>query len=55
MTFSKKSSLATLLLSAAGVAAHGHVDWLIANGVAYRGYDAPSMSKCSPLFAELLV
>lgn len=45
MTFSMKSSLTTLLLSAAGVAAHGHVDWLIANGVAYRGYDAPSMSK----------
>ncbi|KAM6536412.1 hypothetical protein FALCPG4_002420 [Fusarium falciforme] len=44
MTFFKISSLLALAYSAAKVAAHGHVDWLITNGVAFRGYDAPAMS-----------
>lgn len=44
MTFFKSSSLLALAYSAAKVAAHGHVDWLITNGVAFRGYDAPAMS-----------
>lgn len=47
MATAKILSVITLLLSAANVAAHGHVDWLITNGVAYRGYDAPSMSLVS--------
>ncbi|KAK7424130.1 hypothetical protein QQZ08_008736 [Neonectria magnoliae] len=37
--------ISSLLLSASlisNAAAHGHVDWLITNGVAYRGYDAPA-------------
>lgn len=38
------SCIITALASAAGVAAHGHVDWLIADGVAYRGYDSPAFS-----------
>lgn len=29
------------------IAAHGHVDWIITNGVAYRGYDAPAFSWVS--------
>ncbi|KAM0550585.1 hypothetical protein ACHAPJ_008843 [Fusarium lateritium] len=40
----KTSSLLALASAAAQVAAHGHVDWLITNGVAYRGYDAPAFS-----------
>ncbi|CAM1502344.1 Fc.00g043280.m01.CDS01 [Cosmosporella sp. VM-42] len=44
MTHIKLSSLLTIAASAVDVAAHGHVDWLIANGVAFRGYDAPSFS-----------
>ncbi|KAF5018064.1 hypothetical protein F66182_9963 [Fusarium sp. NRRL 66182] len=40
----KTSSLLALASSAAHVVAHGHVDWLITNGVAFRGYDAPAMS-----------
>ncbi|KAF4960227.1 hypothetical protein FSARC_10540, partial [Fusarium sarcochroum] len=32
----KTSSLLALASSAAQVAAHGHVDWLITNGVAFR-------------------
>ncbi|KAF4974804.1 hypothetical protein FZEAL_8328 [Fusarium zealandicum] len=44
MSSFKTSSLLALASYAAQVTAHGHVDWLIANGVAYRGYDAPSMS-----------
>ncbi|KAF5004144.1 hypothetical protein FDECE_9358 [Fusarium decemcellulare] len=44
MSFLKASSLFALATSVAHVAAHGHVDWLITNGVAFRGYDAPSMS-----------
>ncbi|KAM5341734.1 hypothetical protein ACJ41O_014765 [Fusarium nematophilum] len=38
-----KTSLLALA-SASRIAAHGHVDWLITNGVAFRGYDAPAMS-----------
>ncbi|SPJ86744.1 probable endoglucanase IV [Fusarium torulosum] len=38
-----KSSLLTLA-SVAQVFGHGHVDWLITNGVAFRGYSAPEMS-----------
>ncbi|KAF7549075.1 hypothetical protein G7046_g8458 [Stylonectria norvegica] len=44
MAHSKNTSLLLIVASAISVAAHGHVDWLITNGVAYRGYDAPSMS-----------
>ena len=29
------------------IAAHGHVDWIITDGVAYRGYDAPAFSWVS--------
>ncbi|KAI9170903.1 Polysaccharide monooxygenase Cel61a [Paramyrothecium foliicola] len=40
-----KITLSTVAAAAAvfatGVAAHGHVDWVIINGVAYRGYDSP--------------
>lgn len=28
----------------AKIAAHGHVDWIITDGVAYRGYDAPAFN-----------
>ncbi|KAL6410600.1 endoglucanase [Ilyonectria robusta] len=44
MAIIKISSLVTIVASVANVAAHGHVDWLITNGVAYRGYDAPAFS-----------
>ncbi|KAF7555288.1 hypothetical protein G7Z17_g2271 [Cylindrodendrum hubeiense] len=44
MATTKISSLVSLLAYAANVAAHGHVDWLVTNGVAYRGYDAPAFS-----------
>lgn len=40
----KTSSLLAFATSAAQVAAHGHVDWLVTNGVAFRGYSAPEMS-----------
>ncbi|KAG4256486.1 endoglucanase [Fusarium proliferatum] len=40
----KTSSLLAIATSAAQVAAHGHVDWLVTNGVAFRGYSAPEMS-----------
>ncbi|KAF5975954.1 nitrate reductase (NADH) [Fusarium coicis] len=40
----KKSSLLAFATSAVQVAAHGHVDWLVTNGVAFRGYSAPEMS-----------
>ncbi|PNP82661.1 hypothetical protein FNYG_03892 [Fusarium nygamai] len=40
----KTSSLVAFATSAAQVAAHGHVDWLVTNGVAFRGYSAPEMS-----------
>ncbi|KAM0236943.1 hypothetical protein ACHAP5_009229 [Fusarium lateritium] len=40
---SLKSSLLTLA-AASQVIAHGHVDWLVVNGVAFRGYSAPEMS-----------
>ncbi|KAF4456770.1 putative endoglucanase IV [Fusarium austroafricanum] len=33
-----------LLTFVASASAHGHVDWLITDGVAYRGYSAPEMS-----------
>ncbi|WZH46568.1 nitrate reductase NADH [Fusarium acuminatum] len=38
-----KSSLVTFA-SVVQVVAHGHVDWLHTNGVAFRGYSAPEMS-----------
>ncbi|KAH7139798.1 glycosyl hydrolase family 61-domain-containing protein [Dactylonectria estremocensis] len=44
MTMRRIPSILVLAASAVNVAAHGHVDWLIANGVAYRGYDAPAFS-----------
>ncbi|KAF6823384.1 glycosyl hydrolase family 61 [Colletotrichum musicola] len=37
-----------LLALAATVAAHGHVDWLIADGVAYRGWDSPAFTYQPP-------
>jgi hypothetical protein len=35
------AALAAAAAFATGVSAHGHVDWIIINGVAYRGYDSP--------------
>ncbi|KAL0938575.1 glycosyl hydrolase family 61 [Colletotrichum truncatum] len=37
-----------LLALAATVAAHGHVDWLVADGVAYRGWDSPAFTYSPP-------
>ncbi|WYZ42510.1 hypothetical protein EsH8_VI_000209 [Colletotrichum jinshuiense] len=37
-----------LLALAATVAAHGHVDWLVVNGVAYRGWDSPAFTYSPP-------
>ncbi|KAJ0312333.1 hypothetical protein COL5a_002013 [Colletotrichum fioriniae] len=37
-----------LLALAATVAAHGHVDWLVAGGVAYRGWDSPAFTYSPP-------
>ncbi|KZL80189.1 glycosyl hydrolase family 61 [Colletotrichum incanum] len=37
-----------LLALAATVAAHGHVDWLVADGVAYRGWDSPAFTYSAP-------
>ncbi|KAF4998429.1 hypothetical protein FGRMN_3165 [Fusarium graminum] len=39
-----RTSCLLALTAAAHVCCHGHVDWLITNGVAYRGYAAPEMS-----------
>ncbi|KPM46333.1 hypothetical protein AK830_g214 [Neonectria ditissima] len=44
MTILKTSSILLGLATMSQVTAHGHVDWLITNGVAYRGYDAPAFS-----------
>ncbi|KAF5227612.1 hypothetical protein FAUST_11659, partial [Fusarium austroamericanum] len=40
----KTSSLFAITTLVVQVAAHGHVDWIITNGVAYRGYDAPAFN-----------
>ncbi|RGP74202.1 endoglucanase [Fusarium sporotrichioides] len=40
----KTPSLLTLATLAVQVAAHGHVDWIITDGIAYRGYDAPAFN-----------
>ncbi|GKT40480.1 polysaccharide monooxygenase Cel61a [Colletotrichum spaethianum] len=37
-----------LLALVATVAAHGHVDWLVADGVAYRGWDSPAFTYSPP-------
>ncbi|KAI0020326.1 carbohydrate-binding module family 1 protein [Xylariomycetidae sp. FL0641] len=39
-----RATLAAALTAAAGVAAHGHVEQIVINGVAYQGYDPTSMS-----------
>ncbi|KAH6887392.1 glycosyl hydrolase family 61-domain-containing protein [Thelonectria olida] len=44
MALYKLSSITAFIFSAAHVAAHGHVDWLLTNSVAFRGYDAPAFS-----------
>lgn len=44
MPLHKLSHVTAFLFFAAHVAAHGHVDWLITNGLAFRGYDAPAFS-----------
>ncbi|KAK2027176.1 hypothetical protein LX32DRAFT_674308 [Colletotrichum zoysiae] len=43
-----RSSL--LLALAATIAAHGHVDWLVADGVAYRGWDSPAFTYSAPTY-----
>ncbi|TDZ46962.1 Polysaccharide monooxygenase Cel61a [Colletotrichum trifolii] len=44
----KFSPASLLLASAATIAAHGHVDWVIVNGVAYRGWDSPAFTYSPP-------
>ncbi|RGP79052.1 endoglucanase [Fusarium longipes] len=43
-SFIKTTSLLAISNLAVQIAAHGHVDWIITDGVAYRGYDAPAFS-----------
>ncbi|KAJ0383688.1 hypothetical protein COL922a_009957 [Colletotrichum nupharicola] len=41
----------SLLLSLATlVASHGHVDWLVADNVAYRGWDSPAFTYSPPTY-----
>lgn len=44
MAVFRKSIVAIAISIATRVAGHGHVDWIVANGVAYRGYDSPGFS-----------
>lgn len=39
----KVKTAAALLAAATSVAAHGHVPWVVVNGVAWQGYDVNSM------------
>ena len=42
MPSTKTSGVLAALASAALVSAHGHVDWIVVDGVRYRGYDSPA-------------
>ncbi|KAJ0158933.1 Polysaccharide monooxygenase Cel61a [Colletotrichum tanaceti] len=45
---SPSSLLLLAALAATGVSAHGHVNWLVADGVAYRGWDSPAFTYSPP-------